>query len=103
MEISTKEEELRNKIARAAGFSRSNGWYFDKEGEKLNATHKVAALETLFKQYAIQERANELAGILSRNIGNGNAIKTNANMTRVMTINERYIELTSLKENHGAK
>lgn len=42
------DEELRSAIAKAAEFSRSDGWYFDKVGEQLNATHKVEALEALF-------------------------------------------------------
>lgn len=42
------DEELRSAIAKAAEFSRSDGWYFDKVGGQLNATHKVEALEALF-------------------------------------------------------
>lgn len=32
---------LKDRVAKAINLSKSSGWYFDKTGERLNATHKV--------------------------------------------------------------
>lgn len=56
------EKELEHKIARAMNLSRSNGWYFEKHGEQLNATDKVSAVMELMRQYTGSDMAKQDPG-----------------------------------------
>ena len=97
------DSKLRNKIAKAADFSRSNGWnfsngwYFDKVGEKLNATHKVDALEQLIQQEIAKAQVGELKSLQDcKNVAGETLVNTGTDVW----IADRIAELSQAATDH---
>lgn len=84
------KKDLRDRIAKAADFSRKSGWYFDKEGDRLNATHKVDAIEKLIEQ-EIAEAQEALLRDLS-----------DCGELHHMVLDYRLAELKSLQEGNNS-